>query len=110
MIFFILNFCCLLNIVYHNRYNFITKIKVLNRIKKRGFINLAKTIALAFYLSFAMIKVAFAPVAKFHSLEEINRPASLKTLNAAVFGPEVPWFNASITILLIPSSKGILNF
>ena len=42
------------------------------------------------YLSFAMTKVAFAPVAKFHSLNDSNIPASLYTLNAAVFGPEDP--------------------
>ena len=62
----------------------------LNRIKKLGFVNLAQTIALDTYLSLAIIKVALAPVAKFHSLEEINIPASLYTLNAAVLGPEVP--------------------
>ena len=33
-------------------------------------------------------------------------PASLYTLNAAVFGPEVPWFNATKEILFIPISRG----
>ena len=67
-----------------------TKITVLNRIKKQGFVNLAQTIASINYLSFAISKVALAPVAKFHSLEEINIPSSLYTLKAAVLGPEVP--------------------
>jgi hypothetical protein len=57
-------------------------------------------------LSFAITRVAFASVAKFHSFEESNMPASLYTLNAAVFGPEVPWFNATKEILFIPISRG----
>ena len=54
-----------------------------------------------------MVITAFAPVARFHSLEEITLPESSKTLNAAVFGPEVPWFKAIIEILFIPTSRGM---
>ena len=53
-----------------------------------------------------MITVALAPVARFHSLDDITFPASSKTVKPAVFGPEVPWFNAIKAILLIPTCNG----
>jgi hypothetical protein len=41
-------------------------------------------------LSLAITIVALASVAKFHSLEESNKPSLSNTLKAAVFGPDVP--------------------
>ena len=81
-----------------------TKIKVLFRIKKEEERNLTEVFC--FYLFFATIIVAFAPVAKFHSFDEIKLPVSLYSLKAAVLGPEEPWFKATIFTLLIPTSKG----
>ena len=54
--------------------------------------------------------VATAPVARFHSLDEIKLLESSYTLNAAVFGPEEPWFKALKAILLIPKPIGMVNF
>ena len=67
-----------------------TKITVLNRIKKNDFRHLTQSFSKPIYLSLAMTIVAFAPVARFHSLDDNNIPASLNTLKAAVFGPDVP--------------------
>ena len=67
-----------------------TKITVLNRIKKNDFRHLTQSISKPIYLSFAMTIVALAPVARFHSFDDSNMPASLNTLKAAVLGPDVP--------------------
>ena len=49
----------------------------LNRIKKNDFRHLTQSFSQAVYLSLAMTRVALAPVAKFHSLDDISIPASL---------------------------------
>ena len=53
--------------------------------------------------------MALAPVERFHWLEDIKEFESSKTLNSAVFGPELPWFKAVKSILLKPLESGSLN-
>src|SRR5690606_26902141 len=55
--------------------------------------------------SLMTITVALKPVARFHRLEEITAPLSSYTMNSAVLGPDEPWFSASKSILLNPSSS-----
>jgi len=88
--FFHSNDNCLLRLFAIDFNNQSTKITVLNRIKKNDFSDLTQSFSYWVYLSLAMAIVAFAFVAKFHSLEDNRMPASLYTLKAAVLGPEVP--------------------
>jgi len=55
------------------------------------------------------IKVAVAPVDRFHWFEEISFWLSSKTLSSAVLGPDSPWLSAVKSILLNPLFKGSLN-
>lgn len=55
------------------------------------------------------MKVAVAPVERFHWFDEINWFESSKTRNSAVFGPELPWFRAVKSTLLNPLVNGSLK-
>ncbi len=65
------------------------KNKVFEQHMKRAFLK-NKDNVFGDYLSLTISNVALAPVAKFHSFAETKFPLSSKTLNPAVFGPEVP--------------------
>ena len=70
-----------------------------------GFFGQALIIFPVSIYSFTIMRLAFAPVSRFHSLEVIIFPSSPITLIAAVFGPEVPWFKASNSTVLNPLSR-----